>query len=120
MCQVIQTEHFSGEIPLRIYFCMQRANHEHSIGPNKHSQLVETSHDTIINPKQNEHDKLKESRTQSTQAILCTTICVKLFLESNTNQLIWNNSQGKYSSKTRELNTPNYKEELKSSEQNEN
>ena len=61
---------------------------------------------------------LKESRTQSTQAIFCTTIGIEpFFLESNTNQLIWNNSQEQYSSKTRELNTPNYKEELKSSEQ---
>src|SRR4051812_21581715 len=120
MCQVSQTEHFAGEIPLRLCFCMHRAKHEHSIGQNKHSHLVETSHATTINTKHNEHDKLKESRTQSTQAVFCTTICIKLFLESNTNQIIWNNSQGQYSSKNREFNTPNYKEELKISEQNEN
>src|SRR3954447_19965731 len=116
MCQVSHTEHFSREIPLRLCFCMQRDKHEHSIGPNKHSHLVETSHATRINTKHNEHDKLEESRTQSTQAVFCTTICIKLFLESNTNQLIYNNSQRQYSSKTREFNTPNYKEELKSSE----
>ena len=111
---------FLGEIPLRLCFCMQRAKHEHSIGPNKHSQLVETSHATTINTKHNEHDMLKESRSQSTQATFCTTFGIEpFFLESNTNQLIWNNSQEQYSSKTRELNTPNYKEELKSSEQNE-
>src|SRR3954470_11616963 len=81
MCQVSQTEHFSGEIPLRLCFCMQRAKHEHSIGPNKHSQLVQTSHATTINTKHNEHDKLKESRTQSTQVVFCTTICIKLFLD---------------------------------------
>src|SRR3954453_8165020 len=97
MCQVSQTEHFSGEIPLRLCFCMQRAKHEHSIGPNKHSHLVETSHAKTMNTNQDEHDKLKESRTQSTQAIFCTTIFIELFLESNTNQLIWNNSQGQYS-----------------------
>src|SRR3954465_3960520 len=79
MCQVSQTEHFSGEIPLRLCFCMQRVKHEHSVGPNKHSQLVEASHATTINTKHNEHDKLKESRTQSTQAVSCTTICIKLF-----------------------------------------
>src|SRR3954453_14249254 len=79
MCQVSQTEHFSGEIPLRLCFCMQRAKHEHSIGPNKHSQLVETSHATTINTKHNEHDKLKESKTQSTQAVICTTILHKAF-----------------------------------------
>ena len=72
---------------------MQRAKHEHSVGPNKHSQLVETSHATTLITKHNEHEKLKESRPQSTQAIFCTTICIELFLESNTNQLIWNNSQ---------------------------
>src|SRR3954462_14250029 len=115
MCQVSQTEHFSGEIPLRLCFCMQRAKHEHSIGPNKHSQLVETSHSTTINTKHNEHDELKESRRQSTQAVFCTTILHKALSRINTNQLIWNNSQGQYSSKTRELNTPNYKEEFKSS-----
>ena len=73
---------------------MQRAKHENSIGPNMHSQLFETIHSTTINTKHNEHDKLKESRTQSTQAIFCTTIGIELFLESNTNHLIWNNSQG--------------------------
>ena len=99
---------------------MQRAKHEHSIGPNKHSQLVETSHATTIKTKHKEHDKLKESRIQSTQATFYTTIGIEpFFLESNTNQLFWNNSQRQYSTKTRELNTPNYKEELKSSEQNE-
>ena len=63
---------------------MQRAKHEHSIGPNKHSQLVETSHATTINTKHNEHDKLKESRTQSTQAIFCTTIGIELFFSNPT------------------------------------
>ena len=73
---------------------MQRAKHETSIGPNMNSQLFETIHATTINTKHNEHDKLKESRTQSTQAIFCTIIGIELFLESNTNHLIWNNSQG--------------------------
>ena len=73
---------------------MKRAKHETSIGPNMHSQLFETSHATTINTKHNEHDKVKESRTQSIQATFCTTIGIELFLESNTNQLIWNNSQG--------------------------
>ena len=85
MCQVSQTEHFSGEIPLRLCFCMKRAKHEHSIGPNKHSHLVETSHTITINTKQNEHDKLKESRTQSTLAVFYTTYFIEFFLESNTN-----------------------------------
>ena len=58
---------------------MQRAKHEHSIGPNKHSQLVETSHATTINTKHNEHDMLKESRSQSTQATFCTTIGIEPF-----------------------------------------
>ena len=76
-----------GEKPLRLCFCMQRDKHETSIGPNMHSQLFETSHATTINTKHNEHDKLKKSRTQSTQAIFCTTISTELFLESNTNHL---------------------------------
>ena len=71
---------------------MQRAKHE--IRPNMHSQLFETSHATTINTKHKENEKLKESRTQSTQAIFCTTISIELFLESNTNHLIWNKSQG--------------------------
>src|SRR3954454_9560251 len=79
MCQVSQTEHFSGEKALRLCFCMQRAKHEHSIGPNKHSHLVETIHNTTINTKQNEHDKLKESKTQSTLAVFCTTYFIELF-----------------------------------------
>src|SRR3954452_12163159 len=79
MCQVSQTEHFSADKPLRLCSCMQRAKHEYSIGPNKHSQLVETSHATTINTKHNEHDKLKESRTQSTQAVFCTTIGIEPF-----------------------------------------
>ena len=83
---------FLGEKPLRLCFCMQRAKHENSIRPNMHSQLFETSHATTINTKHNEHDKLKESRTQSTQAIFCITIGIELFHESNTNHLIWNNS----------------------------
>jgi hypothetical protein len=58
---------------------MQRAKHETSIGSNMHSQLFETSHATTINTKHNEHDKLKESRTQSTQAIFCTTIGIDPF-----------------------------------------
>ena len=112
---------FLGEKPLRLCFCMQRAKHEHSIGPNKHSRLVETNHATTINTKHKEHDMPKESRSQSTQATFCTTIGIKpFFLESNTNQLFWKNSQRQYSTKTRELNTPNYTEELKISEQNEN
>ena len=66
---------------------MQRAKHEHSIGPNKHSQLVETIHSTTINTKHNEHGMLKESRSQSTQATFCTTIGIEpFFLESNTNK----------------------------------
>ena len=73
---------------------MQRAKHETSIRQNMHSQPFETSHATTINTNHIKHDKLKESRTQSTQAIFCTTIGIELFLESNTNQLIWNNSQG--------------------------
>ena len=56
---------FLGEKPLRLCFCMQRAKHEHSIGPNKHYQLFETNHATTINTKHNEHHMLKESRTQS-------------------------------------------------------
>ena len=63
---------------------MQRAKHETSIGPNMHSQLFETSHATTINTKHNEHDKLKESRTQSTQAILCTTIGKEPFFSNPT------------------------------------
>ena len=58
---------------------MQRAKHETSIGPNMHSQLFETSHATTINTNYNEHDMLKESRTQSTQAIFCTTIGIEPF-----------------------------------------
>src|SRR3954454_25187081 len=83
MCQVSQTEHFSGEKALRLCFCMQRAKHEHSMGPNKHSHLVETSHATTINTKQNEHDKLKGSRTQSTLAVFYTTI-LQSFLSNPT------------------------------------
>ena len=64
---------FLGDKPLRLCFCMWRAKHEHSIGPNKHSHLVDTSHTKTINTKQNEHDKLKESRTQSTLAVFYTT-----------------------------------------------
>ena len=56
---------------------MQRAKHEHSIGPNKHSQLFETSHDTTINTKHNKHDMLKKSKIQSTQATFCTTIGIE-------------------------------------------
>ena len=63
---------------------MQRAKHEHSIGPNKHSQLVETSHSTTINTKHKEHDMLKESRSQSTQAMFCTTIGIKPFFSNPT------------------------------------
>ena len=58
---------------------MQRDKHEHSIGPNKHSRLFETSHATTINTKHKEHDMLKESRSQSTQANFCTTIGIKPF-----------------------------------------
>ena len=83
---------FLGEKPLRLCFCIQRAKHETI--PNIHSQLVETSHATIMNTKHIEHDKLKEFRTQSTQAIFCITIGIELFLESNTHHLVWNNSQG--------------------------
>ena len=58
---------------------MQRAKHEISIRPNMHSQLFKTSHATTINTKHIKHDKLKESRTQSTQVIFCTTIGIELF-----------------------------------------
>ena len=64
---------FLGEKPLRLCFCMQRAKDETSIRPNMHSQLFETINAKTINTKHIKHDKLKESRTQSTQAIFCTT-----------------------------------------------
>jgi hypothetical protein len=51
-----------------------------------------------------------KSKQQSKQAPICTTISMKPLLFSNTNQPIWNNSQGWKSTKTRGLNTPSYKE----------
>ena len=79
-------------MPSQPKWSIKREYHNHMLDGNKtwffqrhtkNSQIFETSHAKTIITKHIKHDMLKESRTQSTQAIFCTTIGIEPFFFSN-------------------------------------